>query len=135
VSSWDRTGRVARIAALGLVTVVAFAAGVALRAWSAESRTVAPTVVAQPLDADSAVRPIRLVRADPGRLRPPAQRVTVAPVPGPAPLPPAPVAVAPPPGEVAPPPTAPQPSAPVTGEGRDESQQQPPADNAFDLEG
>ncbi len=128
MSSWERSGRVAPIAALGLVAVLAFAAGVALRAWSAESHTVAPTVVAPPLDANSAVGPIRLVRADPGRLRRPAEPATVAPVPAPAPLPSSPTVVAPPPA-------APQPSAPVRGGGRDESQQQPPADNEFDLEG
>jgi hypothetical protein len=127
VSAWERSGRIARIAVVVLVGVLAFAAGVALRAWSAESHTVAPAVVAQPLDTDRAGAPIRVVRADPGRLLRPAERATVAPVPPPTPLAPAPVAVAPPSA-------APQPSAPPRGEGRDESRQQPSADNQFDLE-
>jgi hypothetical protein len=121
------TGRVVRNAVIALVGVLAFRCGVALRARSGDPCRRAG-FRREPLAADRAVRPIRLVRADPGGLRRPPRRATVASVPRPAPLAPA-------PATAAAPPAAPHPSAPLTGEGRDESQQPPPADNEFDLEG
>jgi hypothetical protein len=128
VSASERTGRVAWIAVVVLVAVLAFAGGVALRAESAKNRTVIPPTAAQPLDAERAVAPLRLVRADPGRLRSPPERAPVAPVPPPAPVAPAPAAAPPPPA-------VPQAAPPLPDEPRDEPKPEPAPKNEFDLEG
>jgi hypothetical protein len=129
VSASERTGRIGWIAVVVLVAVLAFAGGVALRAESAEDRTVTPPAAAQPLDAERAVAPLRLVRADPGRLRRPPERKPVARVPPPAPVAPAAPAPAPPP------PVVPEAAPPLPDQPRDEPTPEPAPVIEFDLEG
>jgi hypothetical protein len=120
---------IAFIAATVFVAALAFAAGAVVRAWTIESPSVVRPESPRALDGNRASRRIRLMRADPGRLRRPKPRATPTPVP----VSPTTAAVAPPQG-VAPPPPAPPSTAPVE-ERRDARPAPPPADNEFDLEG
>jgi hypothetical protein len=119
----------ALIAATVLVAALAFAGGAVVRAWTTGAPSGVRPESARALDGNRVSWRIRLVRADPGRLRRPAPRATPTPVP----VSPTTAAVAPPPA-VAPPAPAPQPTAPV--EERRRARPDPaPVDNEFDLEG
>jgi hypothetical protein len=126
----------ALIAATVLVAALAFAGGAGVRAWTTEAPSAVRPESARALDGNRANWRIRLVRADPGRLRRPAPRATPTPVP----VSPTTAAVAPPPAVAAPAPapqfTAPAPQFTAPDEEPRGARPDPaPVDNEFDLEG
>jgi hypothetical protein len=128
-------GRTGRVMITALVAAIAFGGGMALHAWGGDDSGAAPAAAVTRLAGDPPARPIRLVRADPGRLRRPPER---RPQPATQPAAPVPSAVAPAPAP-APAPAAPAPAPPtpaptVQPQGFD-LRDQPPAPDTFDSDG
>jgi hypothetical protein len=127
--------RFTRIGLIAVVIAFAFGAGVALRGWDDDQGTVAGEA-ASPLGGDRAFRRIRLVRADPGTLRPPAPERSAESPGAPAVAAPAVSApAAPPPAPAAPPPAPPPAESPAPPDDTDSNSPDPPPETTFDSEG